>query len=260
LLLIIKNLLLMEPTKEQPHMLSYEQAYQFFEYLLEERTDLNLQLQAKKNALVALDTNYDPWFELKFPLPYPAIEGEDDQTENPVDYFAKTSTTLPDYLMLLIQAGSAALGYFEEGEMSNHKVVRKYMIRKKQGKFQGSHLKTKGKSKYGSRVRLNNTLEFFEDINQKLEDWEIVDEVDRILYFASIPLWNMLFESKVPCPFEKEDTRLRKIPKDVQIPHYDELLRINTFAQSGWVHIYQPIDLDEFFEQIQPQELDDDEW
>ncbi len=250
----------MEPTHEHPHRLSYEQAYQFFEYLLEEQADLNMQLQAKKNALVVLDTNYDPWFELKFPLPYPAIGGVDETTEGLADYFDKISTTLPNYLILLIQAGNAALGYFEEGEMSNHKVVRKYMIRKKQGKFQGSHLKTKGKSKYGSRVRLHNTLEFFEDINQKLEDWEIVDEVARILYFASIPLWNMMFESKIPCPFEKEDVRLRKIPKDVHIPNYEELLRINEFAQSGWVQIYQPIDLDDFFEGIQPQEPNDDEW
>lgn len=250
----------MEPTNEQPQVLTYEQAYQFFEYLLEERTDLNLQLHEKKNALVALDANYDPLFEFKFPLPYPSIEGKEAALETPEAYFDKTSTTLPDYLILLIQAGNAALGYFEEGELSNHKVVRKYMIRKKQGKFQGSHLKTKGKSKYGSRVRLNNTLEFFEDINQKLEDWEIVDEVDRILYFASIPLWNMLFESKIACPFEKEDIRLRKVPKDVQVPNYEELLRINEFAHQGWVHVYQSVDLDEFFEQIQPQGIDDDEW
>lgn len=246
----------MEPTNDKPYQLTYDQAYQFYQHLLQDRSDLSLQLLAKKNALVALDQDYNPIFEFKFPLPYLPI----DEAETPESYFEKVSATIPDYVLLLIQAGNAALGYFEEGEMINHKVIRKYMIRKKQGKFQGSHLKTKGKSKAGSRVRLNNTLEFFEEVNQKLEDWEIVEEVERILYFSSIPLWNMLFESKVACPFDKDDIRLRKIPKDVHIPNYDELLRINRFAHVGFVHIYQAIDLSGFFEKMTEGDHDFDEW
>lgn len=249
----------MSPTNDKPHELTYEQAHQFFEYLLEYRTDLSLQLIEKKNALVALDQNFEPWFEFRFPLPYPPIVETKGEAESPEAYFAKVSTVMPDYLMLLIQAGNAALGYFEEGELMNHKVIRKYMIRKKQGKFQGSHLKTKGKSKYGSRVRLQNTVDFFEDINQKIEDWEIIDDAERIIYFASIPLWNMMFDSKVACPFEKDDERLRKVPKDVSVPTYEELLRINRFAHKGLVHIFQDIDLDEFFESLLPAD-DHDDW
>lgn len=249
----------MEPTNDKPQALSYTQAHQFYDYLLEERYDLKLQLNVKKNALVALDTNFDPIFEFRFPLPYPTIEENNlGEAETPNTYFEKISTTIPDYLLLLIQAGNAALGYFEEGEMVNHKVIRKYMIRKKQGKFQGSHLKTKGKSKYGSRVRLQNTVDFFEDINQKINDWEVTDHAERIIYSASITLWNMLFDSKVACPFGKDDNRLRKVPKDVHIPTYEELLRINQFAHQGFVHIFQPIDLDDFFEGLLPQDTDED--
>ena len=249
----------MNLTNDTPHQLTYEQSYQFFEYLMEYRTDLNLLLIEKKNALVALDQNFEPCFEFRFPLPYPPIAETRGAAESPETYFDKVSTTIPNYLMLLIQAGNAALGYFEEGEMINHKVVRKYMIRKKQGKFQGSHLKTKGKSKYGSRVRLQNTVDFFEDINQKIGDWEVAEEAERIIYFASIPLWNMVFDSKVACPFEKDDERLRKVPKDVSVPTYEELLRINRFTHLGFVHIFQDIDLDEFFESLLPAD-DDEDW
>ncbi|WP_299457667.1 hypothetical protein [uncultured Microscilla sp.] len=249
----------MELTNDKPHQLNYNQAYQFFDYLLRERDDLSLQLNVKKNALIALDNHFDPIFEFRFPLPYPVItENTLGEAETPQTYFEKVSTAIPNYLMLLIQAGNAALGYFEEGEMINHKVIRKYMIRKKQGKFQGNHLKTKGKSKYGSRVRLQNTVDFFEDINQKITDWEIADDAERIIYAASITLWNMLFDSKVESPFDKADPRLRKVPKDVHIPTYEELLRINRFAHQGFVHIFQEIDLEAFFEGLLPQDSDED--
>ncbi len=69
------------------------------------------------------------------------------------------------YVILLIQSGSCAMGYFEDGFNLEHKVFRSYMVRKKQGKSQIKYLKTKGKSRAGSRVRLAETLEFFENIN-----------------------------------------------------------------------------------------------
>ncbi|MEO1451203.1 MAG: hypothetical protein AAFV07_16855 [Bacteroidota bacterium] len=45
------------------------------------------------------------------------------------------------------------------------------MKRHKRGKAQISYLNTRGKSKAGSRIRLANTVAFFEEINERLQDW-----------------------------------------------------------------------------------------
>ena len=114
----------------------------------------------------------------------------------------------------------------------------------KQGKSQLKHLKTKGKSKLGSRIRLGNVVLFFEEINQKLLDWEIEEHIEHIFYSASIQLWNMVFESKVAPPFEKQDPRFMKIPSDVQTPNYEELLKLNEFVKQGLLTLYQEMPLD----------------
>ena len=140
-------------------------------------------------------------------------------------------------LVILIQAGHAAIGYFEENELVLHKVITRYMVRGN-GKAQHTYLKTRGKSKAGSRIRLAQTLDFFEEINQKIDEWAIIDDCQKILYSASIPLWNMLFESKVASVFEKTDKRLLKIPLDVDIPNHAELLRIGEMMQEGQIRLF----------------------
>ena len=140
-------------------------------------------------------------------------------------------------LVILIQAGHAAIGYFEENELVLHKVITRYMVRGN-GKAQHTYLKTRGKSKAGSRIRLAQTLDFFEEINQKIDEWAIIDECQKVLYSASIPLWNMLFESKVTSTFEKTDKRLLKIPLDVDIPNHAELLRIGEIMQEGRIRLF----------------------
>ena len=137
-------------------------------------------------------------------------------------------------LVILIQAGHAAVGYFEENELVLHKVITRYMVRGN-GKAQHTYLKTRGKSKAGSRIRLAQTLDFFEEINQKIDEWAIIDDCQKVLYSASIPLWNMLFESKVAAVFEKTDKRLLKIPLDVDVPNHAELLHIGEKMQEGQI-------------------------
>ncbi len=140
-------------------------------------------------------------------------------------------------LVILIQAGHAAIGYFEENELVLHKVITRYMVRGN-GKAQHTYLKTRGKSKAGSRIRLAQTLDFFEEINQKIDEWAIIDDCRKVLYSASIPLWNMLFESKVAPVFEKIDKRLLKIPLDVDVPNHAELLHIGEMMQEGQIRLF----------------------
>ena len=73
------------------------------------------------------------------------------------------------YCLTLVRAGQAAVGYFHQGKLLDHKVFRGYLVRQKQGKSQFKYLKTKGKSRAGSRIRLEETLLFFNEINERLQ-------------------------------------------------------------------------------------------
>ena len=138
-----------------------------------------------------------------------------------------------NYIVLLIQSGNCAMGYFENGVNLDHKVLRSYMVRKKQGKSQIKYLKTKGKSRAGSRVRLGETVEFFENINERLQTYVREHQVHRIAISCSKTLIPYLFNSRIDTPFDKHDPRLYKIPKHVHTPIYEVLLDANKFLLRG---------------------------
>lgn len=143
-----------------------------------------------------------------------------------------------NYLLLLIQTGHAAIGHFEGGENVSHKVFKSYLVRKKQGMSQLKYLKTKGKSKAGSRVRLGNAIDFFENINERTASYLSENKVDRIAISCPKTIWPYLFQSKYPCPFEKKDERLYKIPFHVNTPKLEELMKINRSLQGGLLEIH----------------------
>lgn len=164
--------------------------------------------------------------KIKYQMPLLIDEIEENQPLK--DYLNNINAIPDDYILILIQAGSAAIAQFEEGKLVNHKVIKKYMVRASQGKAQLKHLNSKGKSKLGSRIRLAQTKDFFEEINEKLEEWEIKN-IPLIFYSASIDCWNLLFDSKIECSFDKKDKRLRKVPLLVYTPDFEEILRVNEF-------------------------------
>ncbi len=132
-----------------------------------------------------------------------------------------------NHIILLIKSGIASVALFENTELMDHKVFRAYMVRKKQGKSQVKYLKTKGKSRAGSRVRLQETLDFFEDINTRLISYFEEYRVDLIAMNSSKILLPYLFESKSKTPFEKKDIRLYKIPKHIASATHENLLEVN---------------------------------
>ena len=218
----------------KPQFLSYEASLEFL-HSCEENHNLIFQLFPKKHRISALDGNHQPVFYFLPPLPFPNMEAE----EKLEDYNFRVSPVMPSYVLVLIQAGASALGYFVDGEPLHHKAIKKYMKRHKRGKSQISYLKTRGKSKAGSRIRLANTVRFFEEINERLTTYEEEYEPERMIYSCTAQLWGLLFQSKVPPPFEKKDPRLIKVPKDVNIPTYEELLNVNEFIQKGLLTVYQ---------------------
>lgn len=176
-------------------------------------------------------------FEFRMPWPFPPPAAE----ESLAAYADRLFDFPPPFFLLLIQAGHSALGYFEGGEVIFHKVIKKYMVRAKQGKAQIGYLSTRGKSKAGSRIRLANTVQFFEEINGKLEEWAMEDQVERILLSCPIRMQPLLYGSKVPPPFSKDDPRLRKVPLDVHRPDLEELLRVAKHGLNGYATGVLPI-------------------
>ena len=196
---------------------------------LSKLSDLRWETNPKKHSWSVIDQERTPILDIRLPLTFSPIPDETLLSE----YLEELDDIHPPYMIALIQAGAAALGYAEEGEIYLHKNIKKYMKRHKRGKAQISYLNSKGKSKAGSRIRLANTVSFFEDINEKLTEWEEDYEPKRIMYSCSAQLWGLLFKSNVPPPFEKKDERLIKIPKDVHIPSLEELMAVNTFVKKG---------------------------
>lgn len=177
--------------------------------------------------------DHETTHRLTLPFIFPLLSA--DNWENDLKSFVKNidEDFSLDYLILLIQAGgNAGLAHIENGEILNHKIIRKYMVRQKQGKSQLKHLNAKGKSKLGSRIRLAQTKDFFEEINQKLQEWEI-EHIPKIYYSASPDVWHAVFEAKEIPPFEKKDNRLIKIPLDLPLPTMDEIVLVKSFLQES---------------------------
>lgn len=151
------------------------------------------------------------------------------------------------YLMLLVQTSSASVGVFEDDECLEHKVFTAYMVRKKQGKSQIKHLKTKGKSRAGSRVRLAKGLEFFDSINTRITRHCQENEFDRIAFSCSKILMPYLFGAKVPTPFDRKDERIYKIPKHLHQPTFEVMLGMQRFLNKAEL-IFDPKDFPEMKE------------
>lgn len=147
------------------------------------------------------------------------------------DYLRALEDALGLHLVLLVQAGATALGLWEDGELLAHKVVRKYVVRGK-GRAQPTHLQSKGKSRYGSRLRLQNWKRQLEETNEKMLEWrERFGPPAR--KFASCPVraWSDLVRVKPAPPYARAD--FHRIPVHVHAPSFDELRRVYALLCEG---------------------------
>ena len=171
--------------------------------------------------------------QVRLPLMY---RMDPEQTQ--IDSLFGVPPPLGTHVILLIQAGAASLGLCEGTELVAHKVIKRYMVRKSRGKAQLTYLKTRGKSRYGSRLRLQNTVKFFADINLKLTEWGAEVERARAVYYsAPVRLWTELFKASPPPPFVRRDPRLKKIPLDIRRPDYKQMKYVSHLLTHGEVRI-----------------------
>ncbi|EIM78549.1 hypothetical protein A3SI_02573 [Nitritalea halalkaliphila LW7] len=117
-----------------------------------------------------------------------------------------------------IQSGQALTAFYADDTLLDHKVFRAYMVRKKQGKSQLKHLKTKGKSRAGSRIRLAETQRFLREIHARMAEYEAEYRVDRIAFHCSALLLPHFFAQGAS--FVKEDPRIRLLDDTVEKPGF----------------------------------------
>ena len=163
---------------------------------------------------------------------------------------------LPDapgaHLVILLQAGAASLGRFAGGEEVATKSLKKYVVRGS-GRAQPTHLETKGKSRYGSRLRLQNARRLLQEVNERLCAWD--DELGpvELVFHASVPrLWADLLATRPAPPFvsmRKDDSDAEvegarrsatpplfvHIPRDVERPTTEVLRRVYRSLTHGRV-------------------------
>jgi len=169
---------------------------------------------------------------LPFVLP-PAVPGE-----SPTDYLMRWPLAPGRHCVLLLQAGAAAMGFYADDALLLHKADKKYVVRG-QGKAQPTHRKTKGKSRLGSRLRLQNWKRLLCETNERLcAWWESQGPVDQVFVAAVVRVLPELFAADPPPPFAREATNLRRLPLHVHVPDFAELQRVRYWMGHG--HIDEP--------------------
>lgn len=127
------------------------------------------------------------------------------------------------YCLTLIRAGQATVGYFHHGKLLDHKVFRAYMVRQKQGKSQFKYLKTKGKSRAGSRIRLEETSHFFKEILHRLQIYNSQYPLNFWGLGCSKTWWPLLFnQGDIPI-LESKTMRLMQLPYPFKKASFEEL-------------------------------------
>ena len=159
---------------------------------------------------------------LRLPLAWPPVKDWSDYIDFKDNFI---------FIVIIIQSGQATIGLFDNNlKILEHKVLRTYTVRKKQGMNQIKYLKTKGKSRAGSRIRLKNTYLFFEDINRYLEKWIKEYEINRILYHVPKMLKSIWKTSKIDIPFDLDGLEVLKLPFYIKAPNFEEMKRVAKYS------------------------------
>ena len=191
----------------------------FFQELSE--TDLSIIGDSQKHSFIA-SLEGKKIFSLRLPLFYPSILDK----EKLWQYLDRSELhcTETSWTILLMEAGRAAIGVSQDGRIIKHKNIRKYMVRKKNGKAQLTHLKSKGKSRYGSRLRLREAEAFFDEIIERLQSDEH-QASSFIFYNCPVRLKSCLDEAGRELGFNDQDFTWRRLGVNVKEASFDELKR-----------------------------------
>lgn len=153
--------------------------------------------------------------------------------ESPLTYAERMPHRIGRQCLLLLQAGATAIGWWDEDEVVRHRARKRYVVRGS-GKAQPRHLRTKGKSRYGSRLRLQNWQRLLVDANATLREWwEELGTPEQVFWSVPKRAWVDLAEAGAGPPFERDGAGVRRIPLHVHVPDYAELQRIRRLLARG---------------------------
>ncbi len=135
--------------------------------------------------------------------------------------------------VFLLQAGALAVGYWDEDELLRHRARKRYVVRGS-GKAQPRHLREKGKSRYGSRLRLQNWRRLLADANLTLREyWEELGAPEQVFWSVPVKVWPDLAAAPPGPPFLREDGTAQRVPFHVHVPVFAELERVRRSLARG---------------------------
>ena len=153
-------------------------------------------------------------------LPRP-IEGESAH-----DWIVRLPAAIGVQAVLLLRAGSAAMGVFADTECLAHRCSRRYVVRGN-GKAQTTWVRTRGKSRYGSRLRLQNADRLLADVATTTVEWAGWLEAASLIHWSCPERqWAALHEHEPTMRALRNDPRTRKIAFHVHEPRFEELERV----------------------------------
>ena len=159
------------------------------------------------------------------------------------DYIASLPVDLGEHLVLLMRSGHAALGVGTVDELRDVKVIRRYTVRKSQGKAQSTQEGKKKARSAGAQLRRRETAAYFSEIAQALMRREKEIELCRRIVMGSpVRLWPELFGTRESLPFQADDPRLLKVALDIKTPNREGLEKFN----GGLARGYWAIESDRF--------------
>ena len=166
-------------------------------------------------------------------LVLPASVEQPRPSESIADFRARVVLVPLRHVVVLLQYGAMAMGYWDGASLVRHKAEKRYVVRGN-GTAQVTHLRTKGKSRYGSRLRLQNWQLLLADVNERLVAWWSELPEPELVFLAMNPrAAAALWQSDPAPPFARDDVRIRRVPRHVHVPDHEELLAVERFLASG---------------------------
>lgn len=170
-------------------------------------------------------------------LVLPAVVAPAEPGEPIASYLARASFEPRRHVVVLLQYGAMAIGYWDGSALVRHKAEKRYVVRGN-GTAQVTHLRTKGKSRYGSRLRLQNWQLLLADVNERLVAWWDELPEPELVFLATNPrAAAALWQAEPPPPFSRDDPRIRRVPRHVHVPDHEELLAVERFLASGELQV-----------------------
>jgi hypothetical protein len=157
------------------------------------------------------------------------------------DYLESLPSDLGEHLVILMRSGHGCLGIGSVDELNDVKAIRRYTVRKSQGKSQSALENKKKVRSAGSQLRRRETTAFFVELASELMKREKrIKQCQRIFIASPVRLWPELFAVKQPLPFKADDPRLIKVALDIKTPNREGLDKFNLQLGRGYWAIDSP--------------------